>query len=87
MLGWQTRICGAEHKRFALAGSEKKPLVPKVFVSVCHFLTFFFCASSFDFSLVMRAALSKSNINIVAVNDPFIPTNYMKYMLQYGTFL
>jgi len=35
--------------------------------------------------LVMRAALSKSNINIVAVNDPFIPTNYMKYMLQYDT--
>ena len=24
-------------------------------------------------------------VNIVAVNDPFIPTNYMKYMLQYDT--
>ena len=49
--------------------------------------SFSFSASSFQFSLVMRAALSKSNINIVAVNDPFIPTNYMKYMLQYGTSL
>ncbi|KAL3783469.1 hypothetical protein ACHAW5_011116 [Stephanodiscus triporus] len=35
--------------------------------------------------LVMRAAAKKSNINIVAVNDPFIPVNYMEYMYKYDT--
>uniref|UniRef100_A0A7S2Y1Q5 Glyceraldehyde-3-phosphate dehydrogenase n=2 Tax=Entomoneis paludosa TaxID=265537 RepID=A0A7S2Y1Q5_9STRA len=37
------------------------------------------------FSLVMRAAANKPNINIVAVNDPFIPVNYMEYMYKYDT--
>ena len=35
--------------------------------------------------LVVRAAKDDPMVNIVAVNDPFIPTNYMKYMLQYDT--
>jgi glyceraldehyde 3-phosphate dehydrogenase len=35
--------------------------------------------------LVMRAAQSKSNIEIVAVNDPFIPVDYMEYMYKYDT--
>mmetsp|Transcript_4797 Transcript_4797/g.10922 ORF Transcript_4797/g.10922 Transcript_4797/m.10922 type:complete len:620 (+) Transcript_4797:41-1900(+) len=35
--------------------------------------------------LVMRAAQDDPMVNIVAVNDPFIPTNYMEYMLQYDT--
>jgi len=35
--------------------------------------------------LVMRAAKNKPNINIVAVNDPFIPVNYMEYMYKYDT--
>mmetsp|Transcript_28805 Transcript_28805/g.44272 ORF Transcript_28805/g.44272 Transcript_28805/m.44272 type:complete len:615 (-) Transcript_28805:103-1947(-) len=35
--------------------------------------------------LVMRAAENDPMVNIVAVNDPFIPTNYMEYMLQYDT--
>ena len=35
--------------------------------------------------LVMRAAHNDPMVNIVAVNDPFIPTNYMEYMLQYDT--
>jgi len=35
--------------------------------------------------LVMRAAANKPNINIVAVNDPFIPVNYMEYMYRYDT--
>jgi len=35
--------------------------------------------------LVMRAAQNDPMVNIVAVNDPFIPTNYMEYMLQYDT--
>jgi len=35
--------------------------------------------------LVMRAAANKPNINIVAVNDPFIPVNYMEYMYKYDT--
>jgi len=35
--------------------------------------------------LVMRAAQNDPMVNIVAVNDPFIPLNYMEYMLQYDT--
>ena len=35
--------------------------------------------------LVMRAAANKPNINIVAVNDPFIPVEYMEYMYKYDT--
>jgi glyceraldehyde 3-phosphate dehydrogenase len=35
--------------------------------------------------LVMRAAHNDPMVNIVAVNDPFIPTNYMEYMLSYDT--
>jgi len=35
--------------------------------------------------LVMRAAKNKPNINIVAVNDPFIPVDYMQYMYKYDT--
>jgi len=35
--------------------------------------------------LVMRAAQNDPMVEIVAVNDPFIPTNYMEYMLQYDT--
>ena len=35
--------------------------------------------------LVMRAAKRNPNIKIVAVNDPFIPVDYMKYMLYYDT--
>lgn len=30
--------------------------------------------------LVMRAARLKKEIQIVAINDPFIPVDYMKYM-------
>jgi glyceraldehyde 3-phosphate dehydrogenase len=33
----------------------------------------------------MRAAANKPNINIVAVNDPFIPVEYMEYMYKYDT--
>ncbi|KAL3823231.1 hypothetical protein ACHAXA_003510 [Cyclostephanos tholiformis] len=35
--------------------------------------------------LVMRAAYNDPMINIVAVNDPFIPLNYMEYMLSFDT--
>jgi len=35
--------------------------------------------------LVMRAAKNNPNVNIVAVNDPFIPVNYMEYMYKYDT--
>jgi len=35
--------------------------------------------------LVMRAAHNDPMVNIVAVNDPFIPVNYMEYMLQFDT--
>ncbi|CAM9774466.1 unnamed protein product [Scytosiphon promiscuus] len=33
----------------------------------------------------MRAAKNNKNINIVAVNDPFVPTDYMNYMFKYDT--
>mmetsp|Transcript_37076 Transcript_37076/g.88728 ORF Transcript_37076/g.88728 Transcript_37076/m.88728 type:complete len:341 (+) Transcript_37076:76-1098(+) len=35
--------------------------------------------------LVMRAAAKNPAINIVAVNDPFIPVDYMEYMYKYDT--
>jgi len=35
--------------------------------------------------LVMRAAQNDPMVNIVAVNDPFIPTAYMEYMFKYDT--
>ncbi|GAX18910.1 glyceraldehyde 3-phosphate dehydrogenase [Fistulifera solaris] len=35
--------------------------------------------------LVMRAAQNDPMVNIVAVNDPFIPTNYMEYMFAFDT--
>nr|AAF34330.1 triosephosphate isomerase/glyceraldehyde-3-phosphate dehydrogenase precursor [Phaeodactylum tricornutum] len=35
--------------------------------------------------LVMRAAQNDPMINIVAVNDPFIPTDYMEYMFQFDS--
>jgi glyceraldehyde 3-phosphate dehydrogenase len=35
--------------------------------------------------LVMRAANSNPNVKVVAVNDPFIPVDYMKYMLKYDS--
>ena len=33
----------------------------------------------------MRAAQNDPMVNIVAVNDPFIPTNYMEYMFAHDT--
>ena len=33
----------------------------------------------------MRAAANKPNINIVAINDPFIPVDYMEYMYKYDS--
>ncbi|MEG1705028.1 MAG: type I glyceraldehyde-3-phosphate dehydrogenase [Clostridia bacterium] len=35
--------------------------------------------------LVMRASLERDNIDVVAINDPFIDLEYMKYMLIYDT--
>jgi len=35
--------------------------------------------------LVMRAAENDPMVNIVAVNDPFIPTSYMEYMFKYDS--
>lgn len=35
--------------------------------------------------LVMRAAANNPKIQIVGINDPFIPTEYMRYMLKYDT--
>jgi len=35
--------------------------------------------------LVLRAAKNKPHIQIVAINDPFIPVDYMKYMFYYDT--
>jgi len=35
--------------------------------------------------LVMRAAQKNPNVRVVAVNDPFIPVEYMEYMYKYDT--
>jgi len=35
--------------------------------------------------LVMRAAKNNPNVQVVAVNDPFIPPDYMAYMLKYDS--
>eukprot|EP01033_Poteriospumella_lacustris_P015154 gene15154-10844_t len=35
--------------------------------------------------LVLRAARNKPNIEVVAINDPFIPADYMKYMFYYDS--
>lgn len=35
--------------------------------------------------LVMRAAKDDPMVNIVAVNDPFIPVEYMEYMMEFDT--
>ena len=33
--------------------------------------------------LVMRVSLERDNVDVVAVNDPFIDVEYMKYMLLF----
>jgi len=35
--------------------------------------------------LVLRAAFERSNVQIVAINDPFITVDYMVYMLKYDS--
>ncbi len=35
--------------------------------------------------LVMRASLERENVDVLAVNDPFVDVDYMKYMLEYDT--
>ena len=35
--------------------------------------------------LVLRAARQYPNINVVAINDPSIPPEYMAYMMKYDT--
>ena len=35
--------------------------------------------------MVLRASLERDDINVVAVNDPFIPVDYMVYMLKYDS--
>jgi len=35
--------------------------------------------------LVMRASLEKDNLQVVAINDPFIPLDYMVYMFKYDS--
>jgi len=35
--------------------------------------------------MVIRATQDMPNVQVVAVNDPFIPTEYMKYMMKYDT--
>jgi glyceraldehyde 3-phosphate dehydrogenase len=35
--------------------------------------------------LVLRAAANNPSVNVTAINDPFIPLDYMVYMLKYDT--
>lgn len=35
--------------------------------------------------LVLRAAMAKGTVSVVAINDPFITLEYMAYMFQYDS--
>ena len=35
--------------------------------------------------LAFQAALSKKEVEVVSINDPFIAADYMAYMLKYDT--
>jgi glyceraldehyde 3-phosphate dehydrogenase len=35
--------------------------------------------------IVLRAALLRGGVNVVAINDPFIPLDYMVYMFKYDS--
>ena len=35
--------------------------------------------------LAFQAALEKSEVEVVAINDPFITADYMAYMVKYDT--
>ena len=35
--------------------------------------------------LVFRASLERNDVDVVAINDPFVDLDYMKYMLKYDT--
>ncbi len=35
--------------------------------------------------LVFRAAMKNANVEVVGINDPFIDTEYMAYMLKYDS--
>ncbi|KAI8876250.1 glyceraldehyde-3-phosphate dehydrogenase 1 [Backusella circina FSU 941] len=35
--------------------------------------------------IVLRATIDRSDVDVVAINDPFIPLDYMVYMLKYDT--
>lgn len=35
--------------------------------------------------LVMRVSLERDNVDVVAINDPFVDVEYMRYMLKYDT--
>ena len=35
--------------------------------------------------LTLQVALEKGDIDVVAVNDPFLAADYMAYMLKYDT--
>ena len=34
-------------------------------------------------NLSLQAALNKENVEVVAINDPFITADYMAYMMKY----
>ena len=36
-------------------------------------------------SLVLRAAEQREDVEVVAINDPFMTPDYMAYMLRYDT--
>ena len=46
-----------------------------------------FCLAGFGRigRLVLRAALLRDDIEVVAVNDPFIDNKYMQYMFKYDS--
>ncbi|CAL5361894.1 unnamed protein product [Camellia sinensis] len=38
-----------------------------------------------DWPVVARGALQRDDVELVAVNDPFIATDYMTYMFKYDS--
>ena len=41
--------------------------------------------SNLKFRLVCRASIARDDVNVVAINDPFIDLDYMVYMFKYDS--
>ncbi|THU65108.1 hypothetical protein C4D60_Mb05t00170 [Musa balbisiana] len=73
----------------AFSQSRPQPLKPLLSLKVLHVVERQKSASMVRFGrigrLVMRIATTRDDIEVVAVNDPFIDAKYMAYMLKYDS--